>query len=130
MASEAAEILYLNRTQKNNPEYSQPFQAVMRTWERTTIELDNAFEQESTGEAGQQVQRDIEATYEKAGREQREVLESLVMLDANKMDDVLAKLELWKATACPTLETAEQLPLTDQVLLSAYHDLKRILPLS
>lgn len=127
MARDVAEILYLNRPPKNKPVYSPPFKAVMRIWERTAIELDNAFKQESMGKAGQQAQRDIEATYEEAGREQREALEALAMLDANKIDDILAKLELWKATACPTLETAEHLSLTDKVLLSAYHDLKRIL---
>lgn len=129
MANESAKILHLDCSQERGPDYSLPFKLILRKWKRVTIELNAAFEKEEMNENGQQSQIDIEETFERAGRDQRDVFESIAKLDATKIEDVLAKLELWKVTACPTLEAEQHLSLAEKVLLSAHDDLQRLLVL-
>lgn len=99
----------------------------MRRWESISADLKTAFEEEELHATDAQIQSDIEAKFEKGGHAQCDVLESAAGLNAIELADVLAKLELWKIATCPTPESEKLLSLPEQVLLSAYSDLSRLL---
>ena len=126
MTKKSAEILEIHSGQRNNTKCSQSFQVLMSKWQDISGEFDAIIEEEDACQGNHATQKQIESRYEKAGYDQRDLFEAASKLNANKFADVLAKLELWKAVTCPGHNTGEPLSLAEEILLSAYYDMNRL----
>lgn len=126
MTEKSAEILEIRSSLPRPPNYSRSFKSVMKRWDEISIELDTLIKEDEKSQPSQISRHQIEAKYEKAGEEQRDLLNATTNLHANKFEDVLAKLELWKTVTCSDDYMRDDLSLIEEVLLSAYHDMIRL----
>jgi len=126
MTKKSAEILEIRSSKASPPNYSQSFKSVMKRWGEISVELDTLIEEDQKSISSEVNRHQIESRYEKAGEEQRDLFNAATKLHANKIEDVLAKLELWKAVTCPDDYAPDQLSITEEILLSAYYDMTRL----
>jgi len=126
MTKKSAEILEIRSSHRKRIKCSQSFQALMNKWKDISAELDTIIEEEETCDVSHDTRTQIESRYEKAGHDQRSLFEAAAKLNANKFADVLAKLELWKAVTSPGHDSNEPLSLAEEILLSAYYDMDRL----
>lgn len=108
---------------------SDEFEKLMIRWER--LEAQTAeFTQYSDGETSRfnltaTMRAKLEQLAQEIETEQREILEGFSALPARLPGDMLAKLQVWKMSTCPTPEDEAHLQPAERMVLSVYEDLLR-----